>query len=71
MSVHQTIIIETPSGEPSIGIDQSMKMKPYQFGPNVIELNDLLMDKVVLLEQKSRTIRATAPCASAAARAIA
>ena len=52
MSVHQTIIIENPSGERSIGIGQSMKL-----GPNVIELNDFLMEKVVLLEQKSRTIR--------------
>ena len=52
MSVHQTIIIENPNGEPSIGIDQAMKL-----GPNIIEFDDFLMDKVVLLEQKSKTIR--------------
>ncbi len=52
MSVHQTIIIENPSGEPSIGIDQTMKL-----GPNIIEFDDFLTDKVVLLEQKSKTIR--------------
>ena len=57
MSVHQTIIIENPSGEPSIGIDETLELKPYQLGPNIIELNDFLMDKVVLLEQKSRTIQ--------------
>ena len=52
MSAHQTIIIENPSGEPSIGIDENLIPKPCDDdGPNVIELYD------ILLEQKSRTIR--------------
>ena len=47
MCVHQTIIVENPSGEPSIGVEESTKP----------ELNDFLMNKIFLLEEKSKTIR--------------